>query len=117
MAMKRIHCRDGGHPEFEQLKEEMILEYGKKGANTKNALEKICPKYRLQCRQVSIKGAKKAISEQRPVVARYRLTTNEKDAFENFYKANPTGILTQKQLDVRKRPAQCIVTYTVMPSF
>ena len=107
MAMKRIHGRDGGHPEFEELKEEMIREHGKDGANTKNVLEKICPKYRLQCRQVSIKGAKKAISEKRPVVARYRLTTNEKDAFENFYKANPTGILTQKELDVRKRPAQC----------
>ena len=107
MAMKRIHGRDGGHPEFEELKEEMIREHGKDGADTKNVLEKICPKYRLKCRKVSINRAKKAISKKRPVVARYRLTKNERNAFKKFYKANPTGILTQKQLDVRKRPAQC----------
>ena len=94
MAMKRIHGRDGGHPKFEELKEEMILEYGKKSASTKNVLEKIFPKYRLQCRKVPVKEAKEAICEKRPVVARFRLTDEEWEVFEDFYKANPTGILT-----------------------
>ena len=108
MAMKRIHnCRDGGHPEFEELKEQMILVYGKKGANTKNVLEKIYPKYRLHCRKVPVKEAKEAIFEKRPVVARFRLTDEEWEVFEDFYEASPTGILTQEQLDVRHCPVQC----------
>ena len=108
LAMQRIHGREGGYPTFEELKDEMIREHGTNRACTEKVLAKICPKYRLHYRnKVSIKEAKEAISEKRPVVATFYLTNTEWDVFEEFYKANATGILTKKTLDVRKRPVQC----------
>ena len=107
LAMQRIHGREGGYPKFEELKDEMIREHGTNRACTEEVLGKICPKYRLHYRKVSIKEAKEAISEKRPVVATFYLTKKEWAAFDKFYEANPTGTLTKKELDVRKRPVQC----------
>jgi hypothetical protein len=45
-----------------------------------------------------------AIVRKRLVVARFRLTDDEWDVFGNFYNTNPIGMLTQNELDVRKRP-------------
>jgi len=104
LAMERIHGRQGGYPSFEALKDEMISEHGKDNAYTYEVLQKICPKYRLHCRKVCMKGAKEAIVEKRPVVAIFYLTNDEWGAFENFYDTNPFGVLTQNELDVRKRP-------------
>ena len=104
LAMQRIHGREGEYPSFDELKDEMIREHGKSRAYTCEVLKKICPKYRLHCRKVNIKGAKQAIVKKRPVVAKFYLTDDEWDAFENFYDTNPVGILTQNELDVRKRP-------------
>ena len=104
LAMQRIHGREGGYPKFEELKDEMILEHGTNRARTEEVLAKICPKYRLHYRKVSIKEAKEAIFEKRPVVAKFYLTNKEWDAFEEFYEANPTDILTKKKLDVSKPP-------------
>ena len=39
-----------------------------------------------------------------PEVAKFYLTNKEWDAFDEFYEANPTGILTKKKLDVPKPP-------------
>ena len=114
LAMQRIHGREGGYPKFEELKDEMIREYGTKGARTEQVLVKICPKYRLHYRKVSIKEAKEAISEKRFVVATFRLTNKEWDAFEEFYEANPTGILTKKKLDVSKPPNDPLIGHAVV---
>ena len=104
LAMQRILGREGGYPDFHKLKDEMIQAYGIHGADTSDVLQKICPKYRLHRQEVDIKGAMEAIVKKRPVVARFRLTDDEWKAFSSFYKNNPTGILTQNELDVRKRP-------------
>jgi hypothetical protein len=104
LAMQRIHGREGEYPSFDELKDEMIREHGKSRAHTSEVLQKICPKYRLHCRKVCTKGAKQAIVRKRPVVAKFYLTDDEWDALENFYDTNPVGILTQNELDVRKRP-------------
>ena len=103
LAMQRIHGREGGYPSFDALKDEMIREHGKNRAKTEKVLEKICPEYGLHYRKASIKEAKNAISEKRPVVAKFYLTDDEWDTFENFYEKNPAGILTHHELDVRKR--------------
>ena len=104
LAMKRILGREGGYPDFHKLKEDMIETCGIHGADTSEVLQKICPKYRLHSQEVDIKGAMEAIVKKRPVIGRFRLTDDEWHAFDNFYKNNPTGILTQNELDVRKRP-------------
>ena len=43
LAMHRIEGRDGGYPEFEDLKNKIIGIYGEEGAKTKIVLEQMCP--------------------------------------------------------------------------
>ena len=115
LAMQRIHGRDGGHPGFEELKDKMICEYGKNKAPTEMVLKEMCEKYRLHYRVVSIKDAKKAISEKRPVVARIALTNEEWAAFHRFYKANRTGILTRERLGIRRPcPSSDVIRHSVV---
>ena len=99
LAMKRIVRRDGGYPDFFELRRELIDKHGKDKARTMEVLEKICPKYRLQCQKVDAVGAMKAVSAKRPVVARFSLTEAQWDQFRQFYKKNPKGILTRAYLN------------------
>ena len=99
LAMKRIIGRDGGYPDFIDLRERLIAKYGEHGASTKDVLKEICPMYRLQCQTVDAIGAMKAICAKRPVVVRFHLTGAQWDQFDKFYKENPRGILTRSYLD------------------
>ena len=102
LAMKRIIGRDGGYPEFSDLRDRLIAEYGKLGKSTEKVLEEICPEYRLRCRTVDANGAMKAICENRPVVVTFRLTGAQWDQFKKFYRENGRGILTRSYLDSRR---------------
>ena len=108
LSMRRILGREGGYPNFYELREEIVKEFDwekyPNGVSTTHVLQKMCPKYRLQCKQVDLKRAMKAVSSSRPVVATFRLTDNEWDSFEEFYESNPKGILTKKEIDVTARP-------------
>ena len=106
LAMKRFLGREGGYPEFKALRDEMIKGFGGvDGANTSQVLDEIYPKYRLHCRDVNPKEAMQAIVEKRPVVATFRLTEEEWKIFRNFSQNDPTGILTEKEIDVCNRNA------------
>ena len=104
LAMKRIIGRDGGYPEFSDLRDRLIAEYGKHGKSTEKVLEEICPEYRLRCRTVDANGAMKAICENRPVVVTFRLTGAQWYQFKKFYKyrENKRGMLTRSYLDSRR---------------
>lgn len=102
LAMKRIIGRDGGVPDFFPLRDELIAVYGQHGANTFRVLREVCPRYRLQCKEVEVCGAMKAITGKRPVVAKFRLTDAEWDIFSNFYQRNPRGILSSAELGIRR---------------
>ena len=104
LSMRRILGRQGGYPDFYELRKEFVNHFGSKAANTLLVLQKMCPKYRLHCKQVDLMGALKAITSSRPVVARFWLTDHEWDSFGNFFKSNPTGILTKKEIDITARP-------------
>ncbi|XP_067024303.1 uncharacterized protein [Acropora muricata] len=99
LAMQRIIGRDGGYPNFFELREKLIAKYGEYGASTKKVLEEICPDYRLQCETVDAIGAMEAISAKRPVVATFHLTGAQWDQFDKFFKESPRGILTRSYLD------------------
>ncbi|XP_067024301.1 uncharacterized protein [Acropora muricata] len=99
LAMQRIIGRDGGYPDFFELRKKLIDKYGREGASTKEVLKEICPEYRLQCQTVDAIGAMKAISAKRPVVVTFHLTGAQWDQFEKFYDENPRGILTRSYLD------------------
>ena len=103
LAMKRILGREGGYPDFDMLRDQMIACYGEHGANTRRVLQEICPQYRLHCQSVDTKGAMLAITSKRPVVARFNLTDREWNNFSNFYKGNPTGVLTTNEIDIDER--------------
>ncbi|XP_015778868.1 PREDICTED: uncharacterized protein LOC107356762 isoform X1 [Acropora digitifera] len=102
LAMKRIIGRDGGYPDFFELREKLIAKCGREGASTKEVLKEMCPEYRLQCQTVDATGAMKAISAKRPVVATFHLTGAQWDQFDKFYKENPRGILTRSYLDSKR---------------
>ena len=99
LAMKHIIQRDGGYPDFFELRDKLIAEYGTNGAVIKDVLHKICPEYRLHCETVDAKGAMKAISAKRPVVATFYLTGAQWDQFGKFFKNNKKGILTESYLN------------------
>jgi len=99
LAMKRIIGRDGGYPDFFKLRSELISKYGKHGAPTKRVLEDVCPKYRLECKEVNAIGAMEAVSAKRPVVARFYLSGAQWDQFYLFYEEYPKRILTRSYLD------------------
>ena len=101
LAMKRIIGRDGGYPEFFDLRDRLIAKYGKHGESTEKVLKEICPEYRLRCQTVDAIGAMKAICENRPVVVTFYLTGAQWDQFKKFYRENSRGILTRSYLDSR----------------
>ena len=107
LSMTRIRGRVGGCPDFYTLKDEIVKEFDPKnypdGVPTIRVLEKMCPKYRLRCKQVELKGAMQAVASSRPVVATFRLTESKWDNFDDFYEENPTGILTKKEIDKTAR--------------
>ncbi|XP_044182295.1 uncharacterized protein LOC122963069 [Acropora millepora] len=104
LAMKRIIGRDGGYPEFFDLRDRLIAKYGKHGESTEKVLKEICPEYRLRCRTVDANGAMRAICENRPVVVTFHWTGAQWDQFKKFYKyrENSRRILTRSYLDSRR---------------
>ena len=105
LSMRRILGREGGYPDFYELRREFIKRYGTEGvADILCVLHEMCPKYRLQCKQVDLKGAMEAITAKRPVVTTFWLTDDEWRSFSEFFKSKPTGILTKKEIDITARP-------------
>ena len=96
LAMYRIVGREV--PDFYDLREKIIIEYGKKGANTKEVLKNVCPKYRLHFHEVDETGARKAINKRRPVVATFWLYKQEWDKFSYFFKQTKKGILKKRDV-------------------
>ena len=106
LATKRIVGREGGYPKLADLKEELVELYETEGASTNNVLEKICPKYRLHVKEVSLSGAISAVTRNRPVVATFHLNGGKWDAFSDFFKKNPEGVLTKKDLKKSISPSK-----------
>ena len=109
LSMTRIRGREGGCPDFYTLRDEIVKEFDPEnypdGVPTIRALQKMCPKYRLRCKQVNHKEAMQAVASSRPVVATFRLTEKEWYSFEDFYERYPKGILTKKEIDrTARRP-------------
>jgi len=104
LAVKRIVGREGGCPDFYEIRNELIDMYGKKAAVVGEVLRDVCPKYRLRCDKTDQRGAMSAIVEKRPVVAIFQLSDDEWRSFNKFYQRNPRGILTSKHLDISRRP-------------
>lgn len=103
LAMKRIRGRVGDYPEFEYLRDEIIKDYGKDGANTQAVLEKFTKKYRLHVERRCPQDAMEAVVCKRPVIATFRLTDPEWTQFENFFDDQREGILTCAEIDLSKR--------------
>uniref|UniRef100_A0A1I8I0H8 ribonuclease H n=1 Tax=Macrostomum lignano TaxID=282301 RepID=A0A1I8I0H8_9PLAT len=98
LSMLRVVGRDGGYPDFFQLRDEIVTQFGQRRARTVEVLRTVCPEYRLQCKEVDERAALDAVIAKRPVVARFHLTKSEWGSFRQFFKQNPEGILTQSDL-------------------
>ena len=110
LSMKRILGRKGGHPSFKDLRNECIDRFGRDGADPLQVLQEMCRDYRLQCREVDINHALKAVSSSQPVVASFWLTKDEKKTFQEFFdnETNQTSILTKNEIDIAARPANTL---------
>ncbi|CAF4555109.1 unnamed protein product, partial [Rotaria sp. Silwood2] len=98
LAMRRIEGRENGVPDFSDICQKLINEYGKEGAVTKNVLNIWAPKYRLHYKEVDELGARQAVNQRRPVVATFRLDEKQWDNFSMFYKNQPQGVLESKDI-------------------
>jgi hypothetical protein len=98
LAMRRIEGYENGVPDFADICQKLIKEYGLKGAVTETVLNKWAPKYRLHYKKVDELGARQAINRRRPVVATFRLDDKQWDALSEFYRNHPEGILETKDL-------------------
>ena len=98
LAMRRIEGRENGVPDFADICQKLIDEYGKQGAVTETVLNIWAPKYRLRYKKVDELGARQAINRRRPAVATFRLDDQQWDAFSRFYKNHPKGTLETKDL-------------------
>ncbi|CAH1783463.1 unnamed protein product [Owenia fusiformis] len=103
LAMKRIVGREGGYPDFFDLRKQMIDKNIEKGVNVLRVLEEMCLGYRLHCEKMDLLKALKAITAKRPVLVQFRLTDHEWDLFSDFYKKHPDGILTKSDLNITQR--------------
>ena len=92
LAMQRIVEREGGVPDFDIIRQQIIDEYGE-NAFTRDVLKNVCPKYRLHFRTVDETGARKAINERRPVVTIFRWYEQEHSKFRRFFRNDKKGIL------------------------
>jgi len=100
LAMMRIVGREGGCPDFYEIRDELIKKYGVQKGNVFEVLCDFCPKYRLQCKNTDERGAMAAVVEKRPVVAIFQLSRDEWSSFYSFYERNPRGILTRNDLNI-----------------
>ena len=100
LAMRRICNREGGIPEFETIRDRITQAFGKEAANTEAVIEKVHKEYRLEYCKVDEKGARQAINERRPVIARFSWKGNQEEMFKRFYKRFPTEILKASDIAV-----------------
>ena len=104
LAMKRIVGREGGWPDFYDIRDKLISEYGVQSAKIGEVLREVCPQYRLRKHKITDeRGALEAVVEKRPVVAIFQLSVAEWEAFYTFYHRNPRGILTESHLNIATR--------------
>lgn len=101
LAMNRIVGREGGIPQFEEIRDRLIKEYGKYGANTEKVLSKVCPEYRLHFKKIDETGARKAINERRPVVCRFSWDHKQIEKFVAYYDTTPKGILLKSHVQLQ----------------
>jgi hypothetical protein len=110
LAMSRIVGRDGGIPDFFNVRQDLIAAYGSDGANTRQVLADKCPEYRLHFQPVNATGARQALNHKRPVVVTFWLSDKCDDKctqahvhvreaqwqrFSEFFRKTPSGILSR----------------------
>ena len=100
LAMHRIVDREGGIPGFLAIRSCIIREYGKEDANTEMVIKRVSPEYWLKCHiKIDEEGARKAINERHPVVARFSWRGKQEVLFKEFCKRSPKSILRANDIE------------------
>lgn len=87
-------------PEFINIRDNLVNQFGRCGQNVKSVLDKVLYKqYKLRYEIVNEKGAKDAILKLRPCIASFYLSTLQWYNFGRFYREHRTGILTSEILN------------------
>ena len=103
MAMTRIYARQGGVPDFEEIRKHIIKDhgFGYNGADVVQVLEKVSSDYRLHSKEVDETGAREALNRGRPVVAFFALRSTQWSEFSNFFAAYKQGTLDVQHISRR----------------
>ncbi|KAF3202593.1 hypothetical protein TWF192_002484 [Orbilia oligospora] len=89
LASSGVHGRKV--PDFFEIRSNVLQLFGgdTSGQATRDVLAKVCPLYRLHCKEVNEVEARAAIYSRRPVVATFRLDESRWTQFKNFYRRTP----------------------------
>lgn len=112
LAMSRIVGRvtsvtdpTESYPSFENVKNSLILRDPNGnyiGTSSQQTLQRMTPTYRLNYQEVDENGARNALLQGRPVIARFFLNKTDWTTFSNFYKDSATAILPVGKMTLEK---------------
>ncbi|CAD8100702.1 unnamed protein product [Paramecium sonneborni] len=118
LVMIKIYNREGGYPDYNQIREEVIRINGENEGNTFKIIQKSCSSFRLQCRELkNINDIKLCLHQGRPLIAKFKLCEDQwfsedpnQLGFYNFFKKFGQGILTK----IRKRSDKPVIGHAVV---
>ncbi|KAF3308896.1 hypothetical protein TWF173_000631 [Orbilia oligospora] len=114
LASSRVHGRKV--PDFLEIRSNLLRLFGgdNSGKSTGDVLAKVCPLYRLRCKEVNETEARAAIYSRRPVVATFRLDKSRWRRFAAFYRRKCTPWPTLTSDDIRVAPRGEVVGHAVV---
>ncbi|KAF3100412.1 hypothetical protein TWF102_005291 [Orbilia oligospora] len=114
LASSRVHGRKV--PDFLEIRSNVLQLFGgdTSGQATRDVLAKVCPLYRLHCKEVNEVEARAAIYSRRPVVATFRLDESRWNRFADFYRRTCTPSATLTGADMRVAPQGEVVGHAVV---
>ncbi|TGJ63875.1 hypothetical protein EYR41_009965 [Orbilia oligospora] len=114
LASSRVHGREV--LDFFEIRSNLLRLFGgdNSGQATGDVLAKVCPLYRLHCKEVNEAEARAAIYSCRPVVATFRLDKSRWDRFTDFYRRTCTLLATLTGADMRVAPQGEVVGHAVV---
>ena len=90
----------GRRVNFMSVRDDLLRGFGNDGQSVGDVLGRTCQRYRLRYCKIDEAGARDAIHARRPVIATFWLDGARWASFCGFYKSNPTGILTSRDIPV-----------------
>ena len=98
-ALLRIVGRDGGYPDFEDIRDDIIHKFEYRDTHSNPAvLRYVSRKYGLRYERVPFPDAREAVRHGRAVVASFSLSAQGWQNFDDFFHRRRRGVLRRKHI-------------------